>query len=79
MKGEELRARVELRNNIGVTTVEQALDERSHQVFESIRIEVMNRWAQRCPAVERHLRTTEPTHGHFIDSAPGTFALGTRT
>ena len=43
MKGEELRARVELRNKIGVMVVEQALVDRSHWVFESIRIEVMDR------------------------------------
>ena len=55
MKGEELRARVELRNKIGVTVMEQELAKYSHRVFESIRTEVMDRRAQRCPATERHL------------------------
>jgi hypothetical protein len=55
VKGEELRARVELRNKIGVTVVEQPLAERSHRVFESIRTEVMDKRAQRCPATECRL------------------------
>lgn len=79
MKGEELRARVELRNKIGVTAMEQALAEHSHRVFELIRIEVMDRRAQRCPATERRLRAIEATHGHFTASALGTFSLGART
>ena len=45
MKGEELRAHVELRNKIGVTVMEQALAEHSHQVFESIRTEIMDKRA----------------------------------
>ena len=79
MKGEELRAHVELRNKIGVTVVEQALVELSHRVFESIRTKVMDRLAQRCPTIECHLRATELTHGNLTNSAPGTFSLGART
>ena len=79
MKGEELRAHVELRNKIGVMVVESALVDRSHWVFESIRIEVMDRRAQRCLAAEHRLRMTELAQGHFTDSARSTFSLGAQT
>ena len=55
MKGEELRARVELRNKIGVMAMERALAERSHRVFESIQTDFMDGWAQRCPVGKRRL------------------------